>query len=210
MEPMTDASPARTLHSCPATLHEDPRVRCEREAVHLGSHQGTGTVTDHEGERQPRFYSWNDSGSRAYDGHYRHQLLDCPRCGTAVHELGAPADTGLSSGQSAVVTAGTGAEEGVCSDCAFWDSAMAGYTAGTTFVTGGGQAYSFGPRGGFGDKVTTVTFADGRVVDNACLWFNGTVPAEYRAQMPDNAAITDWRRHPEPANPNTITTKDEL
>ena len=87
---------------------------------------------------------------------------------------------------------------------------MAGYTAGTTFVTGGGQAYSFGPRGGFGDKVTTVTFADGRVVDNACLWFNGTVPAEYRAQMPDNAAITDWRRHPEPANPNTITTKDEL
>ena len=55
-----------------------------------------------------------------------------------------------------------------------------------------------------------MTFADGRVVDNACLWFNGTVPAEYRAQMPDNAAITDWRRHPEPANPNTITTKDEL
>lgn len=183
--------------SCPDTMAESygrPAIACEREAGHRGQHQGPSAELVDSNGTSGYFYTWDESGSSGTHALHVAELITCPRCGTASSKLGAPAIGTLSAAQSAAVTDGTGTGEGACSTCLFWETVIDRYATGETFVAEG-RAYSFGARGGFGDSVFTVTYLDGRVVDRACLWANGIVPAEYREALPDNATLSDRRSY---------------
>ena len=79
-----------------------------------------------------------------------------------------------------------------CFDCSFWikkitmpeeDKNRRVIVAGQHYMVG---ANTSGPMG-FGGKRFAIHFNDGRTVETSNLWYQGEIPEQFKAWLPDNA-----------------------
>ena len=84
-----------------------------------------------------------------------------------------------------------------CFDCNFWLEKSKLRRRNPNFFVAGGRAYYIDEEDsrsafrGFGGRKHVVRFFDGRVVHTSNLWFNGEVPAHWRAFLPDTAEFVE-------------------
>jgi hypothetical protein len=80
----------------------------------------------------------------------------------------------------------------LCFHCNYWRK-LAALAVDPISVRVNGVHYQIGPANepfpGFGGRRFKISFHDGRVVETCNLWHQGTIPGEWRSELPDNARM---------------------